>query len=120
MLKSIKADTINWILLIGGIFVLLEMIFFNEGILFSLLLSIVLIYLGRKRLPRTWGKILLWTGLIVLLFTLLNMDTFKFMLLGILVYLLVQFVQSKQTPIYIKPEIVESKPDEAEGSHPTA
>jgi lia operon protein LiaF len=106
MLKNRKTDTINWILLIGGIFVLLEMIFFNEGILFSLLLSMGLIYAGRKHLPRKTGKILLWVGLLFLLITLLNMVTFKFLLLGILIYLLIQLILSKQRPIHIQPDVV--------------
>ncbi|MFC0272374.1 cell wall-active antibiotics response protein LiaF [Metabacillus herbersteinensis] len=109
MFKKMKADYTSWILLIGILLLLLEISFFNGGLIFSLLLSIGCIYFGRKWMPRLRGKILFWFGWISLLITILNMMTFRYFILAILLYLLLQFFQSKKNPELIKPVIYESE-----------
>ncbi|MFT4413834.1 cell wall-active antibiotics response protein LiaF [Fredinandcohnia humi] len=105
MLNQMKADNLNFFILIAIILLIIEISFFNGGVLFSLIISAGCIYLGRKRMPRTSGKIFFWFGWIGLAITVLNMLTIKFLLLAVLVYLLIQFFQSKKNPNYIKPEI---------------
>ncbi|HWO95935.1 MAG TPA: cell wall-active antibiotics response protein LiaF [Bacillus sp. (in: firmicutes)] len=107
MLDKMKTDYVSWILLIGVILLLLEISFFNSGLIFSLLISIGFIYLGRKRLPRRSGKLLFWFGAIAFFINVLSMMTFKFFLLAILVHLVIQFIQSKKKPVYIQPVIRE-------------
>ncbi|WP_345893191.1 cell wall-active antibiotics response protein LiaF [Fredinandcohnia quinoae] len=102
-----KSDIINFLLLTGIILLIIEISFFNSGLIFSFIISIGCIYFGRKRMPRNSGKILFWFGWISLAITVLNMMTIKFLLLAILIYLLIQFFQSKKNPAYIKPTIME-------------
>ncbi|WP_374720833.1 cell wall-active antibiotics response protein LiaF [Peribacillus tepidiphilus] len=103
MYKS-KTDMMSWILIIGVILLLLEVTFFNGGLIFSLLFSGVLIYFGKKRWNKTFGKILFWIGIISALVTVLNMMTFKFFLIAILIFIVIQFSQSKKNPILFQPD----------------
>lgn len=57
----------------------------------------------------SFGKILFWFGWISLALTILGMMTVKFLILAALIYLLIQFFQSKKKPNYIKPEITVSE-----------
>ncbi len=100
-----KSDYLNVIFLLGIILLIIEVSFFDGGILFSLVISIGCIYIGRKKLPRTFGKILFWFGWISLALTIFSMMTVKFFLLAIFIYVLIQFFQSKKNPAYIKPDI---------------
>ncbi|TLS35954.1 cell wall-active antibiotics response protein LiaF [Pseudalkalibacillus caeni] len=104
-----KSDFMGWILLIGIILLLLEISFNGGGLIFYLLILVGLIYIGRKRMPRTSGKILFWIGLISLLITILNLMAFKFFLVAVLLYIAVQFYKSKQEPEFIKPEVKEKQ-----------
>jgi lia operon protein LiaF len=106
--KMMKADNLNFLLLLAIILLVIEISFFNSGVVFSLIISIGCIYIGRKRIPRTSGKLFFWFGWISLAITVLNMMTIKFLLLAVLIYLLLQYVQSKKKPNYIKPEITET------------
>lgn len=110
MLNKVKSEYISWILLLGIVVIFLEFTFFNRGLIFSLLVSGGMIYVGRKWMPRTIGKLLFWFGIISLIFTIFNMITFKFFLLAILIYIIVQFVQSKRNPAHIRPVIKEAGP----------
>lgn len=112
MLDKMKTDYVSWILLIGIILLLLEISFFNSGLIFSLLISIGCIYLGRKRLPRKSGKLLFWFGAIAFFINVLSMMTFKFFLLAILVHVVIQFIQTKKNPVYIQPVIREQSDSE--------
>jgi len=109
VLNKIKSDNLNAFFLLGIILLIIEVTFFNGGVLFSFVISFGCIYIGRKKLPRTFGKILFWFGWISLAFTILNMMTVKFLILAVLIYLLIQFIQSKKKPHYIKPDIKESE-----------
>lgn len=109
MLDKIKSDNLNAFILLGIILLIIEISFFNSGVLFSFIISIGCIYIGRKRMPRTFGKVLFWFGWISLALTILGMMTVKFLILAILIYLLIQFYQSKKKPNYIKPEIKETE-----------
>jgi lia operon protein LiaF len=99
----------------GAVLLLLEISFFNAGLIFSLLLSAGCIYFGRKRLPRKSGKLLFWIGAISFFMNVLSMMTFKFFLLAILVHVVIQFIQAKKSPSYIQPVRKERQEDEAAG-----
>lgn len=86
---------------------LLELSFFNGGLIFSLLVAAGCIYIGRKRLPKQSGKLLFWIGIIGFIFHILNMMTFKFFLLAILIHLVLKFIQAKREPVHIKPILKE-------------
>jgi lia operon protein LiaF len=102
---KINSDFMSWALLMGTIALLLEISFFNQGVIFSLLVAIGMIYIGRKRMPRLFGKLLFWVGIIFFAVSIFNMMTFKFFLLAIFIHLLLQFARSKKSPATILPVV---------------
>ncbi|MGA9227854.1 MAG: cell wall-active antibiotics response protein LiaF [Mesobacillus sp.] len=113
MLNNLKNDYISWIAITGVILLLLEVSFFNEGLIFSLLASGAMIYFGRSLMPKKSGKLLFWGGIFFFLSSVFSMMTFKFFLLAVLIYLAYQFAQSKKKPEVITPilqeQVVEKK-----------
>ncbi|MFS0637992.1 cell wall-active antibiotics response protein LiaF [Mesobacillus foraminis] len=110
MLGKMKNDYISWIVLLGALLLLLEISFFNTGLIFSLFVSGAMIYMGRKARRRSFGKLLFWVGLFILGTSVIGMMTFRFFLLAILIYILIQFAQSKKNPEVIRPVVEEPKP----------
>ncbi|MFD2445097.1 cell wall-active antibiotics response protein LiaF [Bacillus sp. CGMCC 1.16607] len=111
MLKRIKSDYVSWMILIGAVILLLEVTFFNSGLIFSLFISIVMVYLGRKSMQRKLGKLLFWGGIVFFTASVFNMMTFRFLLLAILIHFVIQFAQSKRVPSVISP-LVKEKSDQ--------
>lgn len=107
MLNKVKSEYISWIFLLGIIILFLEFTFFNRGLIFSLLVNIGMIYVGRKWMPKTIGKLLFWFGIVLLIISIFSMITFRFFLLAILVHLIMQYAQSKRKPAHIRPVIKE-------------
>ncbi|MDX8367234.1 cell wall-active antibiotics response protein LiaF [Cytobacillus sp. Hm23] len=107
MFNKITTEQLSWIVVIIIAMLLLEVSFFNSGVIFSLIVSISLIYIGRKRMPKASGKILFWFGLLFTLLSVTGMMTFKLLLLVIIIFLINSFVQSKKEPSTIKPTIKE-------------
>lgn len=107
MLDRIKSDYISWIVLIGVLLLAIEVTFFHGGLIFSLFISGACIYLGKKRLKKTLGKLFFWIGCISLFITIINMMTFKFLLFALILYFIIIFFQSKKTPNYVKPTLQE-------------
>lgn len=105
MFNKSKSDYINFILLTGIIILIIEISFFNSGLIFSLIISIGCIYYSRKQKSKTFWKLVFWFGWISLVITVLNMMTIKFLLLAVLIYLIIQFLQSKKNPNFIKPTV---------------
>lgn len=102
-----KTDYISWIALIGILLLIIEITFFHGGLIFSLIVSGFCIYMGRKRLEKTIGKLLFWFGWISFVVTVLNMMALKFLMIALLVYFIVQFFQSKNHPLQVAPVISE-------------
>ena len=48
MLNKLKSDYVSWIVLIGAFFLLLDVFFFNPGLIFSLIVATGMVYLGKK------------------------------------------------------------------------
>lgn len=109
MLKNRKSDYISWIILIGGIILLLEVLFFNRGLIFSLIISSGMIYLGRKKRSKKRGKILFWGGIFFFCASIFNMMTFKFFLIAILLHFFIQYTASKKQPRKVSPTLTEPK-----------
>lgn len=104
--KKLK-DYINIAVLLTIIFLFIEVVFFNSGIIFSLLVASGLIYFGRKQMPSLFGKLLFWAGVFFFGISVMNMMTVKFFLLAILIYLLLEYYQKKKAPEKIQPIIKE-------------
>ncbi|PLS18499.1 cell wall-active antibiotics response protein [Bacillus sp. M6-12] len=102
-----KTDLISWILLIGLIVLVLEISFFDGGLIFSLLISAACIYIGRKKRGRTIGRVLFWIGTVTALFTVMNMMAFKFFIMAILAYILFLYIQSRKEPRKVEPVVKE-------------
>jgi lia operon protein LiaF len=100
-----KTDYVSWTILIVILLLAIEISFFNKGIIFSIILSVGFIYIGRKKWSRTIGKVLFWIGWIHLIFNIFTMMTVKFFLVAILLYVIIQYFQSKRSPSWIQPEI---------------
>lgn len=111
MWRNLNSDTVKGLLVIGVILILLE-VSLNGGLLFLLIVSCVLVYMGRKRLPRTSGKVFLGGGIFFFVTTIMNMVVVKFFLLVLLVYLVFLLYQSKQKPKKIRPVL--EKPEQME------
>ncbi|KSU81732.1 lia operon protein LiaF [Fictibacillus enclensis] len=107
MFSGKKTDLISWLLLIGLFLLILELIFRGGELIFIFAVMAGCIYVGGKRRTRTFGKLLYWGGWFGAAVTLLNMMAFKFVLVAILIYLLIQVYQNKKRPAWIKPEIRE-------------
>jgi lia operon protein LiaF len=105
MQLKMKSDYLNKAVLFGIVVLLLEVSFFNRGVIFSLLVALGMVYIGRKRMPRSSGKLFFWSGIAFFTISVFNMMTFKFLLLAILIHLIIQYFQSKKDPKVIQPVI---------------
>ncbi|MGJ7919150.1 cell wall-active antibiotics response protein LiaF [Neobacillus sp. LXY-4] len=98
MLDKIKNDYFSWLFLISILLLFLEVLFFNKGLIFSLLVAAGMIYIGKKRLHRKLGKFIFWVGILFFSASVLGMITFRFLVLAAFIYLIIQFAQTKKTP----------------------
>ncbi|MEH7544449.1 MULTISPECIES: cell wall-active antibiotics response protein LiaF [Bacillaceae] len=114
MFKNKKSDYLSWLVIIGIVILLLEILFFNRGLIFSLFIAGGMIYLGRKKAGKRLGKVLFIVGIIFFVLSIVNMMTFKFLLLAILLHIFIQFFQTKRQPKKIVPDIVSSEPAQSE------
>ena len=98
MFKNTKNDYIGWLVLIGVVILLLEILFFNQWAYF------LSFYLWRhdlfrpKRAGKKIGKFLFIGGIIFFVLSIFNMMTFKFLLLAILLHFFIQFSNAKKNP----------------------
>jgi lia operon protein LiaF len=110
MFKNTKNDYLGWMFIIGVIILAMEILFFNSGLIFSLFISGGMIYLGRKRTGKRMGKILFIGGIIFFVLSIVNIITFKFLLIAILLHFFIQFLNAKKHPKKITPEIISTVP----------
>jgi lia operon protein LiaF len=108
MLKKINSEYLSWIILIGAVILLMEVTFFDQGLIFSLFISIIMVYLGRKSMPKKRGKLLFWGGIVFLIINIFHMMTFRFLMLAIFIHFVIQFAQSKRAPNIVSPVVSES------------
>src|SRR4051794_20370712 len=89
MFQRLTTNTFNWIMIFGVILFIIEIVFFDGGILFSAFFFSVVTYVGWKKLNRLWGKCFFWGGLISLLIAILNMIAVRFLfVIGIVLFLI--------------------------------
>jgi lia operon protein LiaF len=110
MQKNSKTDMVSWILFIGALLLLFEFAFFDGGPIFLLMITSICIYFGRKKTNKRSGKILFWFGIFMLIITVINSLTFKFLIFAGIIYLVIQFSQAKKNPNRITPVLIESVP----------
>lgn len=100
-----KTDYISWTILIGLLLLVVEVTFFNKGLVFSIIFAGMLLYFGSKRLHSMLGKLTFALGCLVLLFTTIEMIVFKFLIFAVIAYVLIYFFMSKIRPGIIEPII---------------
>lgn len=105
MLKHLETDKVSSWVLIGVGLVLIEILFFSSGMLFSLFLAAVLLYLGRKKFNRFLGKVMFGIGVLTLVLTILSMFTLKLLLIFLIIYWIQHYFKSKNEPNVITPVI---------------
>lgn len=105
MFKRLSTDTVNTILIIGFILLLIEIAFFNGGLIFSVFFSGLLTYIGWKSYGRLWAKIFFWVGTISLMIAILNMIAVRFLLLAGIVLFFMNYYRSKNDPERITPQL---------------
>ncbi|TYR79979.1 cell wall-active antibiotics response protein [Priestia megaterium] len=98
-----KTDYFNFIIVCSLFVLFIEIVFFHSAFIFSALVAGAFIYVGRKKLPKTSGKILFWIGTIGLLLNVLHTVAFKFLLIALFIYYIVKFMKSKKNPAYLGP-----------------
>ncbi|MEH7110492.1 cell wall-active antibiotics response protein LiaF [Bacillus sp. JJ1764] len=107
MFKNAKNDYTAWLVFIGIVVLLLEILFFNSGLIFSLFIAGGMIYLGRKRMKKKFGRLLFYGGIVFFAISIFNMMTFKFLLLAILLHFFIQYLTSKRNPNKMNPQFIE-------------
>ncbi|MCM3765015.1 cell wall-active antibiotics response protein LiaF [Neobacillus niacini] len=98
MFKNNKNDYTGWLVFIGFAVLLLELLFFNEGLIFSLFIAGGMIYLGRRKPEKKLSKLLFFGGIAFLVVNVFSMMTFRFLLLAILLHFFIQYLNSKKQP----------------------
>ncbi|MFC7319497.1 cell wall-active antibiotics response protein LiaF [Halobacillus campisalis] len=111
MFKRMSTDTVNIILLIGAALLVLEVAFFNGGLIFSVIFSGVLLYFGWKNYKKLIWKIVFWIGAVSLFVTVINMMAVRFLIIAVLVLLIRHYYRSKNEPERIEPVFYEDIPE---------
>ncbi|WP_027965058.1 cell wall-active antibiotics response protein LiaF [Halalkalibacillus halophilus] len=104
MLDKINSEIIKAIIVISIILVVIEIILFDGGLVVSLGISAILIYLGYQRYERKSGKILFWVGVVMATISILNMMVVKFILIAIIGYFIYYYYESRRRPQSIRPD----------------
>jgi lia operon protein LiaF len=81
---------------------------------FTVIFSSIMLYIGRKKYDKFWGKVLFWVGLILIVITILNMFVVRFLLIAGMVLFLIHYQRSKKTPEIINPKLYPNKGEERE------
>jgi lia operon protein LiaF len=113
LLNRPKSEYVSWIIIIGFMLLGLEVLFFNKGLIFSLLIAAGMVYFGRKELSNLFGKLLFWIGIIVFAISVFGMITFRFFVLAVIIYFLLQYFQTKKKPETVIPMFTEPAPKES-------
>ncbi|MGM8214962.1 cell wall-active antibiotics response protein LiaF [Bacillaceae bacterium W0354] len=107
MFHKISTSLINWIILISIALVIIEIAFFNGGLVVSLAISTVVTYIGYTYYKETYGKILFWIGIVSTVITILNMIAVRFIIIVIIAYVLRVYYLSRHNPEKITPFFIE-------------
>jgi lia operon protein LiaF len=86
-----------WIFYIAVGLLLFEIIFLDGGILYFLFFSFLFVYIGKKYYHKLLGKIVFWISLVNAAFAIFHTLAFRWVLFAVILYFLIQYVQSKKT-----------------------
>ncbi|MFU0792072.1 cell wall-active antibiotics response protein LiaF [Cerasibacillus sp. JNUCC 74] len=105
MFKQLSTDTLNWIFIVGVILFIIELTFFQGGMIIPALFFALLIYIGRQRFSKLWGKLAFWGGIVGVVFSVLNMLAVRFLVIAAIVIFIINYSKSKKEAKWIKPEL---------------
>ncbi|WP_026907304.1 cell wall-active antibiotics response protein LiaF [Paucisalibacillus globulus] len=97
MFKKLKTDTLNWIVIIGVILLIFEIIFHFGGAIIPALFSALFAYIGWKNFQHLWGKVLFWIFLVFFVFSILNLWAVRFLIVVVIVLWLKDYYESKNS-----------------------
>jgi lia operon protein LiaF len=103
-----KTDYFSWTILIGLLLLVVEITFFNKGLIFSVIFAGAFLYFGGRRLHSSIGKLIFGLGCVILFFTIIDMLLFKFLIFALVAYILIYFYKSKNRPFLIEPVFKET------------
>jgi lia operon protein LiaF len=116
MFQRLSTNTLNWIILIGLFLLIIEAAFFHGGLVFSVLFSSLLLYIGRKKSHHLVGKVLFGIGAVTLAFTILNMIAFRFFIIAGIVLFFINYSRSKKEPKKVSPQFFSSEAEKENDS----
>lgn len=96
MFRRFRTDAFNWILIIGVILLIAEIIFSFGSTIIPTLLFIVLLFIGWKNFHKLWGKILFWFFFLCTVISVLNIWAVRFFIVAVLVLFVFEYVKSKK------------------------
>ncbi|NBJ71506.1 MULTISPECIES: cell wall-active antibiotics response protein LiaF [Clostridia] len=105
MFKRLSTDTLNWILIVGVILFILEITFFQGGMIIPALFFALLIYIGRQNFEKLWGKLFFWSGIIGIIFSILNMLAIRFFVVAAIAIFLINYSKSKKVAKWVEPHL---------------
>lgn len=105
-LHRLSTEYMNWIIMIGVVLFVLEFVFFSGGLIFSALFAGILIYIGWKNFRQSWGKVLFWIGLIIIIFSILNMIAVRFLILVAIIMFIIHYIKKREESTVIKPKFL--------------
>ncbi|PRO64910.1 cell wall-active antibiotics response protein LiaF [Alkalicoccus urumqiensis] len=103
MLKQIPAERLRAVILLTLLFLFLEMLARGPEMLIGAAVLGAFVYFGWREYASTFGKILMWVGVVGLLFQLLSLFAVQFFLLAVLVLLLLEYRKQKKKPESLTP-----------------
>lgn len=97
MFNKLKTDTLNWIMIVGVILLIFEVIFHFGGAIIPAIFSAIFAYIGWKNFQQLWGKVLFWIFLVFFIFSILNLWAVRFLMVVVIVLWLKDYSESKKT-----------------------
>ncbi|RLL46554.1 hypothetical protein D8M04_04925 [Oceanobacillus piezotolerans] len=105
MFKRFKTDTLNWIIIIGVILLVIEIVFFHGGNLFNAVFAAIFAYIGWRNIHKLWGKIVFWIFLIGFILSVLNMMAVRFLIAAALVLFMIDYTKKNKGEGYLAPSL---------------
>jgi len=105
MFRRLSTDTLNLILLIGAVLLVLEIVFFNGGILLVSISFAFLMYVGWRNLDKTWGLLSFWSGAIALFIAIMNTMAVKFLIFAAIVLFIMDYQRNRKHPEFLEPNL---------------
>lgn len=105
MFHQLTTKTFNWILIIGVILFIFEIIIFHGGNIFNAVFSAIVMYIGWKNFNKLWGKIVFWIFLINLVIAFFNLLAVRFLIAAILVLFVLDYAKKNKETDFLTPSL---------------